>query len=187
MQPPTIGTMTVGTDGIVPPSDILEPSYLMIIPSATVTSRSILPQVTMQQVLQWWQFDGSGNRVQTIPRCYYFNATTIQFDSQPDQAYQYALMYYQQPAALGAENTTNFITQYYPRLLRCAVMMGACEWIKDSGQGGNSKDYCEQQYSAEIVKAQQESDRAHRAIEVGPILYDSNISNSGYGYGAGYP
>ena len=65
--------------------------------------------------------DGNGNRMQQQPLIYYFDQAAFRFDSPADQAYPYALIYYQQPAMLAAANDTNFLTSYCQLLLRAAV------------------------------------------------------------------
>lgn len=158
---PVTGTLTVAQDFISLPSDLLEPSFLTL----TGTFQQVLRQKTPQDVVRAWMFDGSGNRVPQQPMIYCFDQSTLRFDSPPDQAYSYALLYFQQPAPLSV-SLTNFLTQYYPRLLRLACMAAACEWLKDFGQGQADRTYYDELAQDEIDRAQMESDRAHRGVEV---------------------
>jgi hypothetical protein len=79
------------------------------------------------------------------------------------------LIYYAQPAPLSS-SLTNFITNLYPRLMRCACMTQASEFMKDVGAGQIDRTYWEQAALAEIQFAQTESDRTMRASEVGMVL-----------------
>ena len=191
LTPPFLGTMTANAPGtptpidyIPLPSDCLEPAFLTVTGIYQVT----IVQTTYQEVIANWSFDGSGYRVPQQPIIYYFDQTNIHFDSPPDLAYPYSLVYFQQPLPL-ANSITNFLTQYYPRLLRCATMAAACEWMKDSGQGQFDRTYWDQACQDEIEKAQLESDRAKRAISKGFVLIGggpggaSQLGNGGGGGG----
>lgn len=125
---------------------------------------------TLEEVKANYQFSSAGSRVQQTPMIMYNNGTQLKFDSPPDLAYPYELTYYQQPAALSGSNTTNWLTDTYPRLLRCACMAGAAEFMKDSGTGNYDRTYWEENAMAEIDTAMAESDRAQRSLEVGMIL-----------------
>lgn len=165
LTPPVAGFFTVGSDFIANPADMLEPSYLKI----TGTNFAALIQRTMEDVIDSWMFDGSGNRVPQQPRIYYFDQGALRFDSPADQAYPYVLVYYQQLSPLSV-SLSNFLTTIYPRLMRCAIMAAACEWAKDSGVGSYDRTYWDTLAQDEVVKAQAESDRATRAI-VAPAIF----------------
>jgi hypothetical protein len=160
LTPPVTGTLTVGNDFIPIPADCLEPDIFML----TGTQQSWLDQKPIQEVMRRWSYDDAGVRTQQQPVIYSFNQTNLVFDSVADQAYPYALVYYQQPAALSASNPTNFLTDVYPRMLRCAMMMQATEWAKDSGVGQFDRTYWMQLLVEQIATAQAESDRARRAV-----------------------
>lgn len=167
MQPaPLSGSLTTGSDQLALPSDFLEPKMLYL----TGTYFAELKLKTDKEVTGSYSYDGNGARVQQTPQIYYFNQSYIQLDSPPDQSYGYALIYYQQPAALSGTNTTNFLTATYPRLMRCACMAAASEFMKDAGVGNYDRTYWDQLALAEIAIAQAESDRAQRSIEVGTIF-----------------
>lgn len=121
-----------------------------------------MTQKTPTEVYQSWSFDGNGNRVAQPPQLYSFDQMYLQFDSPPDQQYSGWITYYQQPEGLNESNQTNFLTDYYQRLLRCACMAAACEWAKDNGQGNFDRTYWDQLAEQEIDVAQRESDRAKR-------------------------
>lgn len=180
---PIDGTMTIGQDYITSPSDLLEPFLLW----TTGSFQALIVQKPAQDVIASWQYTGSSTtRVQQQPQIYYQGATTLRFDSPPDQAYDYNIVYFKQPASLASTNT-NFLTDTYPRLLRCACMAAACEWMKDSGQGNFDRTYWDQLTQDEIDKAQAESDRAKRGTVAGMILigganYGANYSAYSVGY-----
>jgi len=175
---PVAGTFTIGSDVIQLPADCLEPYFLQF----TGIYQQTIPQLSPTAVMQAWTYDGSGNRVAQQPQCYSFNQTNMFFDSLADQAYGYAFIYFQQPQAL-ATTITNFLTQFYPALVRAACMLGVCQWLKDFGQGGADKTYWVELFEERMDKAQFESDRARRAQEVSPIL----VGGQGAGYSSTPP
>lgn len=160
---PVTGTLTIGNDFLTPPADMLEPYFLCV----TGTNFQEIVQKTPNDIISSWQFDSSGNRVQQQPMVYYFDQAALRFDSPADQAYPYALVYYQQPAELSATNLTNFVTQFCARLLKAAIMVAGVEWAKESGQGQFDRTYWEQAFENELQRVQAESDRSKRAIVVG--------------------
>lgn len=181
LTPPVGGTLTTGQDYIPLPTDCLEPFQMW----TTGNYQQCISQRTPQEVLANWAFDGSGNRVQQQPLMFYFNQLNIYFDSPPDQAYAYVLQYYQQPQPL-AVSISNFLTQTYPRLVRCACMAAATEWMKDSGQGQFDRTYWDTLAQDEIEKAQTESDRARRGTMAGAMLVGGGISSQFPAYVSGY-
>lgn len=178
---PLPGSLTIGQDFIAMPADCLEPFQMW----TTGNFYQAIIQKTPQEVVANWSFDGNGNRVLQQPMMFWFNGTNIYFDSPPDQAYAYVLQYYQQPPPLAVTNT-NFLTQTYPRLLRCACMAATVEWMKDSGQGQFDRTYWDTLAQDEIEKAQTESDRARRGTVAGPILIGGGISTNFPAYVTGY-
>jgi len=164
---PTTGSLTINQDYLTSPTDMLEPIVLV----TTGQYFQEIQQRTMQEVIGNWSFTGTGtNRTPQQPRMFYFDETTMRFDSPPNIAYTYALLYFKQPADLGSGNQTNFLTVTYPRLVRAACTAAACEWAKDSGQGNFDRTYWDQIAQDEIEKAQAESDRARRGTIAGAIL-----------------
>jgi len=169
----TAGTMTSNPGGqptvvdYVPlPADYLEDRVFYV----TGVNYQKMTRKTMEEVIASYAYDGSGYRQVQQPMWYFSDATNLKFDSAPDQAYPYLLYYYCQPTALGATNLTNFITQFYPRLLRCATCAAAAEFMKDAGQGNYDRTYWEQNFMAEMEKAQIESDRSVRSQDIGMII-----------------
>lgn len=181
LTPPTPGTMTVGQDFITNPADMLEPFLLVL----TGQYQQNITQRTPQEVVMNWSYDGQGNRVQQTPQMFWFDQAAMRFDSPPNLAYNYMLMYFQQPAPL-ATTQTNFITATYPRLMRCALMAAGCEWMKDSGQGTFDRTYWDQLAQDEIEKAQMESDRAKRGTVSGAVLIGGGMATNYPAYTNGY-
>jgi hypothetical protein len=168
----TTGTMTSNpggqstvTDYIPIPADYLEDKVFYI----TGVNYQKMTRKTIEEVIAAYGYDGSGYRVVQQPMWYFNDQTNIKFDSPPDFAYPYLLYYYQQPASLATTNT-NFITQFYPRLLRCATCAAAAEFMKDAGVGNYDRTWWVEQFQIEIQKAQIESDRSVRSQEIGMIL-----------------
>lgn len=178
---PIAGTLVIGQDNIPNPADMLEPFFLVI----TGQFQQTIVQKTPQEVILNWAYDGNGNRVQQQPIMFYFDQANLNFDSPPDQAYPYAFVYFQQPAPL-AQSISNFLTQTYPRLMRCACMAAATEWMKDSGQGTFDRTYWDQLAMDEIEKAQMESDRAKRGTVAGAVLIGGGVATNFPGYVTGY-
>jgi len=166
MLTPTTGTMTTSQVQIPLPADYLEDKTFYI----TGTAFSKLTRQTIQEVHTRYCYDGSGNRVITQPNFFFSDQTNFNFDSPCDQPYPYELYYYQQPLALSATNTQNFLLTTYPRLFRCMTMAMASEYMKDSGMGNYDRTYWVQMSEEEIEVAQAESDRQERSLAAGMIL-----------------
>lgn len=164
------GTLTIAQDYLAMPADFLDPYWLSVTgtnPSACSPAEIVMKP--RQEVIGAYQWDQSGNRVQSQPQWFYidFNSSPARakFDFPPDLTYPYLLNYYQQPAHLAAGNLTNFLTNNYPKLLRLACMIEAAEWQKILGIGGpalNAITY-QQAFEVEVQKVQAESDRSMRA------------------------
>lgn len=165
---PTSVTLTQGVATITFPTGFLEPMNLWYLYQ---NAPYWMTQVTPTQVYQSWNYNSNGVRVQQPPTIYSFEMSEIQMDSPPDQTYSGFITYYQQLEGLSGTNPTNFLTQYYPRLIRCACMAAACEWAKDNGQGNFDRTYWDQLAQDEIDKAQAESGRARRGeINAGVLI-----------------
>lgn len=158
-------TLTIGSNILALPSDYLEVKSLYI----TGTNYAKLTMKPEEEVIASYCYDGSGTLVNQQPMIFYVDQTNFNFDSPSDQTYPTALTYYQQPAAL-VTSITNFLTTAYPRMFRCACMIGAAEFMKDVGQGQYDRSYWVGEFEKELLVAQVESDRQARATEAGQIL-----------------
>lgn len=173
---PVPGTLTIGSDSYAFPSDFLEPKIFLI----TGIFKQFLTLKTPDNVIAAWSYDGNGNRIQQQPMIYYFDQASLKMDSPADQAYPVALIYFQQPAMLSAGNLTNFLTSNCQMLLRRAVMRAASEWTKEVASGQYDRTYWEQACEDELLKIQEESDRAYHSMIVAPEFIPSGpIQNWG--------
>jgi hypothetical protein len=168
----TTGTFTLNAPGtsnvidfIALPADYLEDKLLYI----TGTQFTRMVRKPIEEVISLYGYDGNGFRIPQQPYYYFNDQTNLKFDAPPDQTYPYLLYYYQQLASL-ATSSTNFLTQFYPRLLRSACCLMAAEFMKDAGQGNYDRTYWEQQAGMELAKAQAESDHSVRSQDIGMIL-----------------
>lgn len=158
------GTPTV-TDYIPIPADYLEDKLLYV----TGINYQKMTRRTLEEVIAAYGYDGNGYRIVQQPVWYFNDQTNIKFDSPPDQAYPYLLYYYQQLDSLQSSGT-NFLTKFYPRLLRAACCTEAAEFMKDAGSGNYDRTYWAQMAQDELDKAQMESDHSQRSIDIGMIL-----------------
>ena len=155
----------IGNDYLALPADYLEDKILYI----TGQNFQKMYRKTMEETIASYSYDGSGNRIQQQPMIYFSDSTNFKFDSACDAVYPVAGYYYAQPASLFTSGT-NWLTQFYPRLLRCACVAAATEFMKDVGAGSFSRDYWVQMFQAELAAAQMESDRSVRSMKIGMVL-----------------
>lgn len=160
------GVFTINQDYSPLPTDYLQAKSLYL----TGTNYKKLTMKPLEEVKGSYSYDANGNRVVSQPSIYYYDQTNLRFDTVLDQAYPYMFVYYQQPAALSASNNTNFLTQRYQRLLWSAIMVSACEFLKEVGQGTFDRAYWLQQFEALILDAQMESEQSMRSVEAGMYL-----------------
>lgn len=159
----------VGNDYIALPADFVEDMSLYFRPTTT-TGYAKVTRKPLQEVKANYQFDGSQQRVRQMPRIFYNNADQLRFDSPADLVYTCELSYFARLEALSPTNLTNFLTLFYPRLVRCACMIGVAEFMKDAGMGNYDRTYWEDNAVAEIMVAQTEADRSQRSVEAGAII-----------------
>jgi hypothetical protein len=162
----TSGTATTSAAAVALPSDYLKDKLWKF----TGTQAADLTRKTIQEVVQAWSYDSTGARATGQPQIFSNDKSNIVFDAVCDKAYPFTLYYYQQPLALSGTNTTNFLTTTYPRLMRCACMVGASEFMKDAGQGNFDRTYWAQMTQIELDEAQRESDNQESSMELGMIL-----------------
>lgn len=168
-------TMTLSSAVLALPGDYLEDVDFII----TGTAYGRITRKPDKEVRSRYAFDGTGARVPGKPQVFYNDQSNFVFDSPADQSYSYDLLYFQQPLALSTLTSgtttaqglsTNFLTQFYPRLMRCACMAAASEFMKDMGQGNYDRTYWDQLAQGEIDIANQESDRSVHTQEAGMII-----------------
>lgn len=166
MPQPATGTMTIGQAYITLPVDFYEADIFYI----TGVNWQPMQMRTPQDVIASWSYDGNGVRINQQPTIYYVDQASMQFDSPPDQAYPYVLVYYAEILELSTINPSNFLTRYYPRLVRAACMAHASEWAKDAGAGNYDRNYWWQQAIMEQQACQADSDRSRRATVFAGVM-----------------
>lgn len=147
------------------PTDYLEDKVLY----TTGQNYQKLTRKPMEEIIASWAYSSNNYLIVQQPIWYFNDKNNFVFDSPSDQAYPYLLYYYQQPASLFTSGT-NFITQFYPRLLRAACCAAAAEFMKDVGQGSYDRTYWVQQFEASLMQAQTESDHSVRSQKIGMML-----------------
>lgn len=164
----TSGTATASATSLSLPGDYLEDKRLRL----TGTNARNLSRKPLQEVIDNQCYDSAGARVLQPPSIFSNDKSSLIFDTALDKAYSFTFWYYQRPAALGTAtaSSTNFLTGQYPRLVRTACMIGACEFMKDNGQGNYDRTYWEQEAEKEIMNANNESDRHERSIETDVVI-----------------
>ena len=105
--------------------------------------------------------DTDGTLFSGIPTECCFDNTYIYFNVSTDATYYLRLWYYERPAALAGGNLTNFLTDYYPRLLRHACMMAAFDFMKEP----QARDYHTKLTIAEIESANAQADVFNQALD----------------------
>jgi len=88
--------------------------------------------------------DEDGVLEQSEPGYYAIWDERIQFNCAMDDTRSFSLLYYKTPTALGASNTTNFLTNRYPYLLRAACIKHASMFLKDAEEEQKSAARMEQ-------------------------------------------
>lgn len=86
----------------------------------------------------------------------------IQLNTVADQAYTAKMVFFKKPDALSSSNTTNWLTDRYPTLLRRACLMFAAEFRKEY----DTYDRSEARALQSISEIKVESDNAMRGIEL---------------------
>lgn len=128
----TTGVFVVSTttgigDAVDLPDDYLAAKTFQI----TGVNAAALERKTEAYVRGLWSYDGSGARVLSKPRYFYADGASLRFEVCADQAYPWNMLYYQQPAALSASNTSNFLSTRGVRALLAACRGFVGEFRKD--------------------------------------------------------
>jgi hypothetical protein len=118
-----------------------------------------LRRVDERTVYESGTVDGSGNPINQQPTMFYVTSGSLAiFENPPDIAYPFALSYYTRLPLLSGSNTTNFLTNDHPRLLRTACMLIATEFEKEVGQGQYDRTYWQMQFDKQLAEVQAMSD-----------------------------
>ncbi len=147
------------------PADFLDPINVRDLFNIPMKARNL------SNVKNSRSLDSTGAWVQGYPRRFAFTGTTIEFDCAVDasSAGTYRMDYYGSPAVLSAGNTTNFLTNRYPRLLRYACMAAAADFLNDAARF----DRWTQAMLAEIMEIEANDELARRGSEVEPDFSES--------------
>ena len=80
--------------------------------------------------------DQDGNFVEAVPtECQIIgDPPVVYFNVESDDDYDYRLVYWGRKAPLSGSNTTNFLTNRYPKMLRTACLMSGYEFYKQPDQ-----------------------------------------------------
>jgi hypothetical protein len=109
----------------------LPTGYLSSLSMRDVTNNADLEHVQWEDLEQYRDF--SSGDISTGKPCRYsvFNEL-FQFDTKADTAITARLLYYKRPDALSVSNTTNFLTDRYPHLLRAACLASGYSQMRNS-------------------------------------------------------
>lgn len=145
------GTVTASATAVALPSRFIKPVAFWF----TGTSARQLghrPIVTVEN----WSYDGSGVVQASQPRNYGEDADNVVFDCMTDAAYPYRFRHYAGLAPLSGSNTTNFITDRAPRLVRAACLWAANDYLKNQAE----REYWAKVALSEIEELNIESEMA---------------------------
>lgn len=113
-------------------------------------------------LLQTISRDANGATLNGVPARYAIYNEAINFDCGWDSARTLTMLFYQRPALLSGANLTNFLTDRYPRLLRCALLAFAADYRQDDA------NYARwiQQVAEMIAAANAEADLSRRSTDI---------------------
>jgi hypothetical protein len=154
------GSIADGSDTYDFPTDFLEPIWFGYRGLYTGEIR----QLDVHQLEGQRSFDSAGSVEEGEPSRYYLrgdNPPVAQLDMASDAARTARLVYFAKPAALGSGNLENFLTRRAPRLLRCACLAFANEFMKQQSE----KDYWLKLAAVEISEINVEIERELRNLD----------------------
>lgn len=124
----TSNTIASGEDTLALPTGYLGIRVFML----TSPSRRMLRSTTEAEVETLRPYSSAGVVQSSVPGAFYADGSNFHFNCKADRAYTTRLVIYKQPTALSGSNLTNFLTSRYPRLLRCACLAFASEFLKNT-------------------------------------------------------
>lgn len=133
MRAITSGSIILGAESLVMPTDFLDPVVLQIRYPQTV----IKPINEKALLIERRTYDDVG-LIEGMPMHYALIGASGYFDYKSDALYTYDLIYFKSPLPLGPSNQTNFLTDRYPVILRHACVGFAAMMEKDSDEAGLS-------------------------------------------------
>jgi hypothetical protein len=138
------------------PTGYLDPLHLSI--PGYVNRLRLLDVERFRSSLAW---DQSAELPDGLPTYWADIDGEMQFNAAADQAYTAKFVYFKKPTALGTGNTTNWLTDRYPTLLRRTCLMFAAEARKEY----EIMDREEARALQMIEEIKQESDLGLRGFE----------------------
>jgi hypothetical protein len=130
------------------------------------TDKAELSHTTLTDIEAARTYDAGGTLATGKPLQFWVDGTNAYFQVTPDQAYAYRWWHYAQPTALGASNTSNFLTTKHPRLVRCACLAFANEFIKQD----SDKMYWLKLAEGEIEAIHREDDEVRWDLDVSVVV-----------------
>jgi hypothetical protein len=106
--------------------------------------------------------EDDGTYIDGDPTCYSVYNEVFNFDFQPEAAITATCLYYKQPTALGALNTSNWLCTRYPNILRHACQYYAYLQMENDTQAERHKKLADEL----IGRANVESDLTLRGADV---------------------
>lgn len=130
------------------------------------TDKAELEHKTLTDIEAARTYDGAGVLASGKPNQFWVDGTNAYFSLTPDQAYSYRWWFYKQLDALSASNETNFLTDRHPRLLRCACLAFANEFMKQDGD----KLYWLRLAEGEIEAVHREDDEVRWDLDISVVV-----------------
>lgn len=109
----------------------------------------------------------NGSLIESIPYRYAIFGEKFQFECAYESTATLALIGYKSPEKLSADNSSNFLTDRYPHLLRVACLTQAYDFMSNDTKYQHNLTML----SALIEKTNAESDLSYRGLEVEVEIY----------------
>ena len=150
------GSLSTTLCTVALPTRFKAPYHFQVIGNASnLGNQGELIFKTLAQLRNMYVWDSAGNRVVSSPRFYSIDASFVQFDVKPDQAYPYNFEHYAELAVLAAgTNETNILTTKYLNLLYNVCAAKAYELLRRADE----RQYHLQLAAAEVIEANRDSD-----------------------------
>jgi hypothetical protein len=146
-----------GVSEVTAPAGFLDPIQLAI--PGYINDMPLLDTHRFRESLA---LDTAGVLQASMPTAYSILGQKLQFNSRADMAYTGRFVYYGSPDRLSPSNTTNFLTDRYPTLLRRACLMFAAEARKEY----DAMDRAEIKAMAQVEEVKKEGDLHMRGMEL---------------------
>ena len=158
MRAVTQNTLTASSDELSPPSGFVAPLALNLIYQSGVHKIRLVDPEQLE-------FRRRYNNVtlESDQPCFFtYMDEKLIFDVNADQAYTYRLVSMNESTRLSGTNTTSFLTQKFPDILRAAAVAKANEQLKNNAE----RDHWLKMSAVLIERANVKSDLAYSGLEV---------------------